>query len=172
MNSVLSSWSLSPGLSAIETRFSPPSLQLAVGVEKLEQGARSSSLRNANQRRALADQVRRYGASAEVIGSILSAIPAVGTFGKVLKGLGSASKTLKGPPLSTLKQELDEALAGLNHRIVVLIDDVDRLEPREAIELLRLVRSVADFRNVVYLQYLRSPGAPRSDAQDSNSRRR
>lgn len=36
-------------------------------------------------------------------------------------------------------------------RIVVVIDDLDRLEPREALETLRLVKAVADFPNVTYI---------------------
>jgi predicted KAP-like P-loop ATPase len=33
----------------------------------------------------------------------------------------------------------------------VTIDDLDRLEPGEAVEILRLMRAVADFPNVVYI---------------------
>ena len=54
-------------------------------------------------------------------------------------------------PLSGIKAELAEALADLGTRIIVFIDDVDRLEPGEIVEVLRLVRSVADFPNVVYV---------------------
>jgi hypothetical protein len=43
------------------------------------------------------------------------------------------------------------ALAALSRRIVVFIDDLDRLEPTEIAEVLRLVRAVADFPNVIYV---------------------
>ncbi len=69
--------------------------------------------------------------------------------GKLLEkflDIGASAK-----PLSGIKAELAEALAGLGTRIIVFIDDVDRLEPGEIVEVLRLVRSVADFPNVVYV---------------------
>jgi predicted KAP-like P-loop ATPase len=43
------------------------------------------------------------------------------------------------------------SLRDLGHRFVITIDDVDRLEPAEVIEILRLVRSVVDLPNVIYL---------------------
>lgn len=59
--------------------------------------------------------------------------------------------TKSGKSLSEMKAGLAEALAELDTRIIVFIDDVDRLEPGEVVEVLRLVRSVADFPNVVYV---------------------
>ncbi len=53
--------------------------------------------------------------------------------------------------LVDLKAALDAALGKLNRRIIVIIDDLDRLEPKEIMEILRLVRSVADFKNVTYV---------------------
>lgn len=53
--------------------------------------------------------------------------------------------------LIDLKADLDDALGTLNRRIIVIIDDLDRLEPKEIMEILRLVRSVADFKNVTYV---------------------
>jgi len=55
------------------------------------------------------------------------------------------------PQLSELKEKLAESLRELGHRFIITIDDVDRLEPAEVIEILRLVRSVVDLPNVVYL---------------------
>ncbi len=53
--------------------------------------------------------------------------------------------------LSKLKDCLTDDLRQLSRRIVVFIDDVDRLDPGEVMEILRLVRAVADFPNVVYV---------------------
>lgn len=53
--------------------------------------------------------------------------------------------------LSDLNRDLHHKLRELKRPIVVFIDDIDRLEPDEAIEVLRLVRAVADFPKVVYL---------------------
>jgi hypothetical protein len=71
---------------------------------------------------------------------------------KAISGLRTLTKkTNDGKPLSKLKDDLTTALSALSHRFIVMIDDVDRLDPDELIEVLRLVRSVADFPNVVYM---------------------
>lgn len=60
-------------------------------------------------------------------------------------------KSEDGKTLTKLKSDLTKALSELDHRFLVMIDDVDRLDPDELLEVLRLVRSVADFPKVVYL---------------------
>jgi hypothetical protein len=49
------------------------------------------------------------------------------------------------------KQNIQKELRKLKRKIVVFIDDLDRLEPNEIVEVLRLVRAVLDFPNVVYV---------------------
>ena len=49
------------------------------------------------------------------------------------------------------KKELSEKLMQLDKRVVVIIDDVDRLEREEVYEVLRLIRNTADLCNVIYL---------------------
>jgi hypothetical protein len=63
----------------------------------------------------------------------------------------AARKEPAPPPLSALKHKLVTSLRKLGHRFVITIDDVDRPEPAEVIEILRLVRSVVDLPNVIYL---------------------
>lgn len=53
--------------------------------------------------------------------------------------------------LIELKLKLNKRLKGLKKPVIVFIDDLDRLEPREIIEVLRLIRAVADFPNVGYI---------------------
>jgi predicted KAP-like P-loop ATPase len=50
-----------------------------------------------------------------------------------------------------MKEELASDLRGLPHPLLVVIDDIDRLTPGEALEMLQLVKANADFPNVVYL---------------------
>lgn len=54
-------------------------------------------------------------------------------------------------PVQKLKDSLVKELSTLPYRIVVVIDDLDRLEPSELGEVLRLVRAVADFPNITYV---------------------
>ncbi len=49
------------------------------------------------------------------------------------------------------KQNLSEKLKALPYPIVVLIDDIDRLEREEIFEVLRLIRNTADLSNMIYL---------------------
>ncbi len=49
------------------------------------------------------------------------------------------------------KRELAKSLGEKQKRILVVIDDIDRLTPAEAAKLFRVVRSVADFPSITYL---------------------
>lgn len=53
--------------------------------------------------------------------------------------------------MNDLKKELGLNLNDLGVPIVICIDDVDRLEPMEALEITRLVRSVIDLPNIIYI---------------------
>lgn len=57
----------------------------------------------------------------------------------------------KAPTEAVLKQAISERLKALDIRFLVLIDDLDRLEPAQAVEVVRIVRSVADFPRVAYV---------------------
>lgn len=68
-----------------------------------------------------------------------------------LDTLGGINTEQKSKSLSRLKEELTKELDNINHHFVVVIDDIDRLEPLEAVEITRLIRAVGDFPNVVYI---------------------
>jgi energy-coupling factor transporter ATP-binding protein EcfA2 len=53
--------------------------------------------------------------------------------------------------LNKLKENISKKLAKLPKKVVILIDDTDRLEGNEIFEILRLIRNTADFRNVIYI---------------------
>ena len=88
------------------------------------------------------------------IGDLLNAAGAIASVfssgaGSLLKDVGNAIKNDKGLP--ELKEQLDKLLPELNQRIIVFIDDIDRLE-RDVLRLLfRMVRLNADFPNVTYV---------------------
>ncbi|MBI5638488.1 MAG: hypothetical protein HZA03_11005 [Nitrospinae bacterium] len=50
-----------------------------------------------------------------------------------------------------VRQELPNLLARMDHRIIVIIDDIDRLDAKEIMMVLKLVRNNADLRNVIFL---------------------
>jgi len=49
------------------------------------------------------------------------------------------------------KKEISLALQGIDRKILVVIDDLDRLMPDEVRQIFQLVKAVADFPNTVYL---------------------
>jgi predicted KAP-like P-loop ATPase len=50
-----------------------------------------------------------------------------------------------------LKEKVSESIAEQQRRILIVIDDIDRLNPEEIRLLFRVVKAVADFPNVTYL---------------------
>ena len=81
--------------------------------------------------------------------SSLSPYPGAGTAVGLLAWL--ARKWARPPSLLQERNRLKEALEALNSRIVVLIDDIDRLEASETREIMRLVRLTSDLPNLVFV---------------------
>lgn len=102
--------------------------------------------------RSLRKYGRRLGALAPL--ASLASMAGIPWADKLAGALSHAKEFFKEKderPLADIKKNIDNALARLPRRVIVMIDDVDRLEPTEIAEVLRLVRSVADFQNVVYV---------------------
>ena len=55
------------------------------------------------------------------------------------------------PSLHDMRDRLSKALESSDSRVVVFVDDIDRLEPRETREVMRLVRLTSELPNVVFL---------------------
>lgn len=53
--------------------------------------------------------------------------------------------------VESLKKEIADALRKSHRRILVTIDDIDRLTPEEIRQVFRIVKSVANFPNITYL---------------------
>ncbi len=71
-------------------------------------------------------------------------------------GVGSASKNLEksariNGDIHKLKEEIDYLCEDLDFPLIVIIDEVDRLERDELIAVLKLLRAIADFRKISYL---------------------
>lgn len=70
-----------------------------------------------------------------------------------VSGVAKAAKTLlqmAEKDLPGLKDELVRDLQKQDRKILVFIDDIDRLTKEETRELFRLIKAVADFPNIVY----------------------
>jgi predicted KAP-like P-loop ATPase len=75
-------------------------------------------------------------------------IPYAGTAAKATKAVLAA---VEKADVVELKNELVTELAKDTSRIVVVIDDIDRLAADEILQLFQVVKAVADFPNVIYL---------------------
>ncbi|MWD26877.1 NTPase KAP [Aquicoccus sp. SCR17] len=80
-------------------------------------------------------------------------VPGAQAAAGALKASGDALEQFssKETTPSELKRAIAEKIEELNVGFVVILDDLDRLEPEQAVEVVRLVRSVADFPRVAYL---------------------
>ena len=127
--------------------------QLVEGIAAVELERGNLSADRKRKLKAAAEKARRFADSVSKAGDLLTAVPhpIAKLGGDLLKGLGKAATKSGTTDLSSQKAELTKALKELGHRFIVTVDDVDRLEPNEIVEVLRLVRSVANFPNITYL---------------------
>lgn len=63
----------------------------------------------------------------------------------------SVSYFVESPTLTDQFDKINSVISSINKRIVVLIDDVDRLDKGEVAETLRLIRNTASFNNTIFL---------------------
>jgi predicted KAP-like P-loop ATPase len=104
-------------------------------------------------------ELGRKRATAKVIaeklatyGRLLSPVAAVfGAGGAVEAAAGLLQRSASDPSVFEERAELKEELSKLDSRLVVVLDDVDRLRPDEVRDIVRLVRLVGDFPNTIYL---------------------
>ncbi|MBC1217949.1 AAA family ATPase, partial (plasmid) [Trichormus variabilis ARAD] len=90
---------------------------------------------------------RKFKNQIESFAERVSTVPGLWT-----KGFAATVKTVISPKdIHKLKQEIEETLKKQQKRILVVIDDIDRLTAEEIRQLFRVIKAVANFPNVVYL---------------------
>ena len=78
----------------------------------------------------------------------------IGKIAKALKGVGRATEKAgeeESKNLSTVKGELNSLLNEIDTKVVIVIDDIDRLNNTEIRQIFQLVKSLADFPKTIYL---------------------
>jgi len=88
-----------------------------------------------SNREKFASFVAKYGSVASIIGVDFS----------------EAGKNLADVDLEDLKKRVDEFISESGKRLVIFIDDIDRLDKQEIYSLFRLVKLTADFKNTTYI---------------------
>lgn len=104
---------------------------------------RAAMGRNKRARKAVSKYARKIAPYAGVI-------PVIGSAGS--KALDAAGEHLLGDTsLDAQRRELERALGATKQRILVMIDDVDRLQADELATVLKLVRLVGRLPNIYYV---------------------
>jgi predicted KAP-like P-loop ATPase len=103
-----------------------------------------------------ADQLEAYAEFFEPLALIPD--PTVGSFALLMSGLlkkfGKASRKwgeLKKKDLEATRLELDRLLSKQKQKIIIIIDDIDRLNSNEIRQMFQLVKLLGDFPNTIYL---------------------
>ncbi len=91
------------------------------------------------------DLIKRIADFAELVSE--TSIPYVSNGSKVAAGLLGA----KQKDVPELKGIIADTLREQQKRILVIIDDIDRLTAEEIRQLFRVIKAVADFPNIIYL---------------------
>jgi predicted KAP-like P-loop ATPase len=109
----------------------------------LAKGLNKSIKSNGNK---ASDLIKKYGKS---IAPISKYLPIVG---EVVSGiLENVGETISDESIEELKEEVDKIINESKKRIVVFIDDIDRLDKQEIYSIFRLVKLTADFANTAYI---------------------
>ena len=53
--------------------------------------------------------------------------------------------------IENLKREINRELRKIDFKVIIIIDDIDRLDSKETLQILKLVKSVGDFPNLIYI---------------------
>ncbi len=104
-------------------------------------------------RRDLAEIGKDFEAYSEIF-SGLGWLPVVGTWSERIRGVtkigGKFLQRRKGG-IGGRRRKLEKALSSLDRPIVVVLDDIDRLETSEIRDVFKLVRLTANFPNIIYI---------------------
>lgn len=109
--------------------------------------------------RTLRQQIRGFANLASAAADASQFLEPSGVYAWIASGLAAFGRAFSGDVARSLEGErkaIELSLRKLCNlrrglRFVVIIDDVDRLEPAEVVELFRLIKSVADFPHMTYV---------------------
>ncbi|WLI76973.1 P-loop NTPase fold protein [Kosakonia sp. H02] len=151
----ISPWLDGDDTSPVESLLLPVARIIADEEEKLFPKGKRISLHRKKELTETAKSVLYYSQATArhlaPVAEFAGLIPGIPNAGKALKAFSEAK--LKGSRKTTaeLRLEIAGKIAALDLSFIVLLDDLDRLEPAQAVEIIRLVKSVADFPRFRYI---------------------
>ena len=108
-----------------------------------------------------AGEVKKAGEKMEAYANFLvplKLIPVLGQYAEIakdaVKTVGIAAKSwgdLESNDLNAIRADLNKLLAKQTHKIIVVIDDIDRLNNTEIRQIFQLIKSLGDFPNTIYM---------------------
>ena len=108
-----------------------------------------------------AGEVKKAGEKMEAYANFLvplKLIPVLGQYAEIakdaVKTVGIAAKSwgdLESNDLNAIRADLNKLLAKQPHKIIVVIDDIDRLNNTEIRQIFQLIKSLGDFPNTIYM---------------------
>lgn len=118
-------------------------------------------LSNSLQRKDKSETAKSIGNHLSLYSKIfqpLKIIPGIGnTFAIIGDLLGSSGELIHKigeetqNDLESIKNSLSELLASLKYKIIIFLDDLDRLNNQEIKQIFQLIKILADFPNIVYV---------------------
>ncbi|MBD3300513.1 MAG: hypothetical protein GF347_04125 [Candidatus Moranbacteria bacterium] len=68
---------------------------------------------------------------------------------KILSGILKFFSSKKD--LTQIKEEIKESLTSIKEKIIIVLDDIDRLKPKDLFLIIKLVKLVSDFPNIIFI---------------------
>ncbi len=102
----------------------------------------------------VAKELKTYAKAFDVLKLIPGAEPWASIVKSVVNTVGDAVGSIadyKAPGIEARKRDVARRLSGFKRRIIVFVDDVDRLFPLEVFEMVRIIKAVGDLPNVGYV---------------------
>lgn len=97
--------------------------------------------------KAIGQKIEAYGSLLEV-GAL---VPVLGGLAKLVQGAGKVATAYGNESIHGARAQVEQTLRDAGRRVMVFVDDIDRLDAEEIRHVFKLVRLVADFPNVSYL---------------------
>ena len=86
------------------------------------------------------------------ITTIAGVVPIVGNITKGVEELGNSYKKISNTiDLESIKKGVEKALGEGDEKIIIFIDDLDRLLDSEICEVLQFVKGIGDLKNIIYI---------------------
>jgi predicted KAP-like P-loop ATPase len=100
--------------------------------------------------RVIGDKMAEFSEALGGAGDAVGLVTGQGWIGKVVR-FGAKLLGRKTKDVPALKQQLSDLLLQKRKRVLVIVDDIDRLAPAEVQQLFTVIKALADFPYVTYL---------------------